>query len=316
MKHNNYLDKLNTDYPIRKTEEEKEKFRAYVHKRASVKGAVIQTEHNGNNKNIVIGDAEQAKVIFTAHYDTPAKSVFPNIMIPRNKPLFFAYQFGLIFLLLAVSIGVGYLVGMVGFASRSVFFLTFLVLYYGLYFRLFRFGKNPHNYNDNTSGVATLLTIWDGLDSQALNDVAFIFFDNEEKGKKGSKAYFAEHKTQMQNKLLVNFDCVGNGNNIVFIAQENAEQLPAYPLLKESFTSSKAYKVAFYPIKGSECNSDHKNFPCGVGCMACKTSKKGVLYTPYIHTPKDVCASEENIMFLSQKAIAFVQALQINERNN
>ena len=158
MKRSRYLDKVNADYPIRKTEEEKEKFRAYVHKRASAKGAVIQTENNGNNKNIVIGDAEQAKVIFTAHYDTPAKSVFPNIMIPRNKPLFFAYQFGIIALLLMVSIG--------------------------------------------------------------------------------------------------------------------------------------------------------------VGCMACRTSKKGVLYTPYIHTPKDVCASEENITFLSQKAIAFVDALQVNEGND
>ena len=47
-----------------------------------------------------------ARVIFTAHYDTPSNMVLPNLIIPRNLPLYFAYQFGVI-LLLFLLVGVG-----------------------------------------------------------------------------------------------------------------------------------------------------------------------------------------------------------------
>lgn len=308
---NNYLEEINKQFPVRKTQEEKQAFRSYVLDCAQKKEAYVQTQttSDGKNDNIVIGDVERAKVVLTAHYDTPAKSVFPNLMLPRNKPLFFLYQFGLIGVLLLVSLAASYAIGMVWAADRLVFLLAFLVLYYGLYFGLFRLGKNPYNYNDNTSGVATLLSILDTLDEEQMKKTAFIFFDNEEKGKKGSKAYFADHKEQMQERLLVNFDCVGNGDTMVFIAKPQAEQMPAYALLKESFSGAQAYKTQFYPYKGSESNSDYKSFPCGVGCMACKRSKKGVLYTPYIHTVKDVQASVENIAFLTKKTVGFISAL-------
>ena len=113
----------------------------------------------------------------------------------------------------------------------------------------------------------------------------------------------------MQGKLVINFDCVGNGNTVVFIARPGAQALPTYPTLQQSFAGTQTYQTEFYPSKGSQCNSDHKSFPCGVGCMACKRNKKGVLYTPYIHTVKDVQASAENIAFLTEKAVGFISAL-------
>ena len=113
----------------------------------------------------------------------------------------------------------------------------------------------------------------------------------------------------LENKLLLNFDCVGNGENIVFIAKEKAEQMPEYVTLKEVFASREGFNTEFYPIKGSESNSDYKNFPCGVGCMACKKSKNGVLYTPRIHTGRDTEAHDENIDFISSASIAFTEKL-------
>ena len=270
--------------------------------------ARVETTSDGKNENIIVGDPLTAKVVFTAHYDTPAASVFPNIMIPRNQPLFWCYQFVPVIAMLAVALTVSYLVGMVWLNDERAYMLSFLTLYYGLYFLMFRGFSNPKNYNDNTSGVATLLSIIDRPDEDMLGQVAFIFFDNEEKGKKGSKAYFTDHKSEMEDKLLINFDCVGNGETIVFIAKEKAEATKAYQLLKSSFDSEGDYTAEFYPMRGSESNSDYKNFPLGIGCMACNKTKKGLLYTPYIHTPKDTVAKDENIEYITKNILNFLKA--------
>lgn len=296
-----YLEYLNQNHPIRRSEEQKRAFREYVLEMAAERelSARVEVTGDGKNQNLVVGDPEEAEVIFTAHYDTPAGSLFPNLMIPRNKPLFFLYQFLPITLLLVLSLGLSYLIGMVLLGNEVAYMLSFLVLYYGGFFLGFRTFSNKNNANDNTSGVATLLEIMERLPRESASRVAFLFFDNEEKGKKGSKAYVADHKDAMQETLTVNFDCVGNGKNIVFIAKEGAEQLPAYEKLKQSVPEREGFSVSFYGMKGSESNSDYKNFPCGVGCMACKQTKNGLLYTPYIHTSKDVVADWENVDFLA-----------------
>ena len=143
-----------------------------------------------------------------------------------------------------------------------------------------------------------MLSLAETLDEEERKDFAFILFDNEEKGKKGSKAYYKDHKDGMKDRLLVNFDCVGNGEHIIFVAMKEAEHHALYEKLRRSFSAENGLDTYFYPIKGSESNSDYKNFPCGVGCMACRRSKLGVFYTPYLHTPKDTVADDKNISFL------------------
>ncbi|MBQ2735067.1 MAG: M28 family peptidase [Clostridia bacterium] len=295
-----YLEYLKQQHPIRRSKEQKSVFRQYVLDEAKKLqlSARVEATRDGKNQNLVIGEPEEAEVIFTAHYDTPACSLFPNLMIPRNKPLFFVYQFLPVTLLLALSLGLSYLIGMVWLGDTRAYMLSFLVLYYGVYFLGFRTFSNKNNCNDNTSGVATLLEIMERLPKESAANVAFLFFDNEEKGKKGSKAYVVDHKNAMEKKLIINFDCVGNGKHIVFIAKDGAEKLSVYAKLKQGVVEKDGFTVSFYGMKGSESNSDYKNFPCGVGCMACKQTKKGLLYTPYIHTNKDVVANQENIDFL------------------
>ena len=303
-----YLDLINEKFPIRRKDEEKSKFLEFLSKESKKMGFsyVAETTSDGKNKNFVVGDVEGAKVVFTAHYDTPARSIFPNIMIPRNLPLFFSYQFLPVILMLLVSLPISYLVGMVWLQDSRAYMLTFLALYYVLYFLMFRGPSNPKNYNDNTSGVATLLEIMRGLSDEEKDKVAFIFFDNEEKGKKGSKAYFKNHESLMKDKLLINFDCVGNGETVVFIAKEEAEKTEEYERLKGCFAPKDGYTAEFYPMRGSESNSDYKSFPLGIGCMACKRSKRGLLYTPAIHTAKDTVAKEENIEYIKSCALKFI----------
>ena len=35
------------------------------------------------------------------------------------------------------------------------------------------------------------------------------------------------------------------------------------------------------------------------GCWACKKTKNGLLYAPYIHTKKDVVVNNDNILFIA-----------------
>ena len=306
-----HLDYINQNFPMRKTAKEKECFREYVITTLDKKGieAKIERTKDGKNDNIIVGDPTTAKAVFTAHYDTPARSLFPNIMIPKNKALFYSYQFVPIIFLLVVSFAFAYLMGYVVFDDYSVFLISFLIAYYGIFFGIMRVFKNKHNFNDNTSGVSTVLSIIDNLTPNELKEVAFILFDNEEKGKKGSKAYFNDHKEQMSDKFLVNYDCVANGNNVIFIAQKDAIGSAEYKMLEESFSVNNKFNLEFLTHKQAQSNSDHKNFPKGVACVVCKKLKNGLLYTPYIHTNKDVVADNGNIEFLAKNTCIFIRKI-------
>ena len=302
-----YLNYLNEKFRTRRTKAEKKAFQEYVLEEVNGQGkftARVELTGDKKNENIVIGDPLSAKVVCTAHYDTPAFAPFPNIMIPRNKVVYYLYQFVPVLLILAVSLAVPYAIsGLVRQLTLQETMLIFLIMYYGLYFGLYRGAKNPNNFNDNTSGVSVILSLIKKLDAEQAKKVAFILFDNEEKGKKGSKAFVKDHKEEMQNRLVVNFDCVANGENLVFIVMEGAEKTEEYTKLKEHFLPNDTYRTCFYPAKGSESNSDHKNFSCGVGLMACRQTKGGMLYTPRIHTPFDTVAKDENIEFISDRML-------------
>ncbi len=297
-----YLNEINDKFPVRRSPEEKKAFFEYVKNEAESVGinARVETLKNKHN-NIVIGDVENAKVVYTAHYDTPARSLIPNLMMPRSPVMAYAYGIGVPILIAMLSLQIAGIIAAVAGLEYRMYMLLYLLIYFGAFFGIYRCGTNKHNKNDNTSGVATVLSIM----AQKPENVAFILFDNEEKGLLGSKTLLKSNKELWQNKLLVNFDCVGLGENIVIIAMENAEKHEHFPHLTETVTSENGYNVGFFPKKGSMTNTDSKNFPCGISVMACKKSKKGIYYTPNIHTVKDTEAYSENIYFLSEKFSEF-----------
>ena len=79
------------------------------------------------------------------------------------------------------------------------------------------FGKaNKHTANDNTSGVITIIESAIKLPKDLRDEVCFVLFDNEELGLLGSSAFAKEYKEYVKNKLIINFDCVSDGNDIFF----------------------------------------------------------------------------------------------------
>ena len=104
---------------------------------------------------------------------------------------------------------------------------------------------------------------------------------------------------------MINFDCVGVGENIIFIAKDEAIKHDLYENFKGYFVSNEIYNPLFFPYKGSFANSDFKNFDCSIGVMCCK-KLKNIYYTNKIHTNKDKVANKENIEYIVENIIKFI----------
>lgn len=300
-----YLNEINNLFPVRRSDEEKSRFFDYV--LSELGNGRVKKEAIDKNDNIVIGDISKAKVILTAHYDTPASSLMPNFMMPANKVIGMLIHMAYPLVMAILSLLIAYLIS--GFFNlyETATIVIYLVLYFGLFFCSTRLITNKNNKNDNTSGVATVMTLANGISS---DKVAFILFDNEEKGLLGSKAYNKKHKVLMEDKLVINFDCVGNGDNMIFIAKDKAEDTVEYKLLCEVLADGDDYfSIHHIPFKKSLGNSDHKSFPCSVGVMAASKGKIVKFITGRIHTSRDTLADTKNIAFIYNRLSDFITKL-------
>ena len=307
-----WLETLVEKFPVRKSGKQKEAFRQWVVSEAAkslgYEGKVEAVGSLPTSRNVVVGNPETAEVVFTAHYDTPATIGIPNVMIPRNLPLFYLYQFAVVGGLLALAFGVGWLASLAGLSYEQAYLVGW-VFYMVLLIMMLGGIANPHNVNDNTSGVAAVLGLMEKLPEEARDKAAFILFDNEEKGQLGSKAYAKAHQEVQYTKLIVNMDCVGVGETMLLIASRLATQLPSYPALEETLRSHGGREVKFFGKRGSACSSDQKSFKCGVVLVACKKRPIVGYYCPRIHTPKDTFADQGNLDFLAESLSAFVTGL-------
>ena len=300
----NYLNEVNQLFPIRKNKSQKQEFFNYVVDEFGSDKVTKQTIDK--NDNIIIGDLQNAKVIFTAHYDTPASSIVPNLMMPRNKLLATLYGLSVFIILAILSLAIAYgVAGLVGIPQPYTM-LLYLLIYFTSAFLSVKCFTNKNNANDNTSGVVTVLTI---ASKVASSKVAYVLFDNEEKGLLGSKAFNKKHKDMLADKLIVNFDCVANGNEILFVTKDGAERHQLFEKFKQSFVSENNFNVYFFPFKTSAGNSDHKSFENSIGVMACTKGKIIKFYTSKIHTKKDVVARTENVEFLQKHALDFIEKI-------
>lgn len=310
----NYLEEIVSRFPIRRKAEQKKVFRDWAVEEIRRLGYRVKVEQNGaaSHENIVVGDPETAPVLFTAHYDTPGTFFLPNIMMPRNPVLFFLYQMLIVALLLlgaaVIMLVVGGLTG-----NPDAARLSWIVTYFGfLLFMNFGGIANKNNVNDNTSGVAALLTIMAQLPQEDRKKAAFIFFDNEEKGLAGSKAYTKDHQQVAYTRMTINMDCVGVGEDILVISRKLARQHLEFAPMQRHMEAITTRKIHFFDSVGSVSNSDWKNFKSGVTVCACKKAKVVGFYTPDIHTKRDTYADEGNIAAIANAMSAYIQELKMD----
>lgn len=207
---NDLFDEL-TFYQERMHRKSKEKFRKYLKMKANENGinhSLLPDTFVA--KNVVIGDLKNAKYVLGAHYDTPPR--MPSLLMKNVK----------VFNILSIAIIPIFIIVLVILKLPP---FIFLITWFVSMLYLMGVGvANKYNFNDNTSGVITLLALMEKIKS---DKVAYVFFDNEEKGLLGSlqlsmimkkdKKYFP------RKKVFINFDCVGVGNVFGITSFNNKE---------------------------------------------------------------------------------------------
>lgn len=286
-------------FPIRKTKKQKQAFRDAVRSYVTGLGYDFKAEKGSlGSVNIVIGDPERADYLVTAHYDTCAHLPFPNLITPCNLWFYLGYQLLLLVPLIAISVIAGWL-------SHFVFDDPVIPPYIGLaaywiaLIAMMTGPANKHNANDNTSGVVTVLEMLRTMPQVHRSKVCFVLFDLEEAGMWGSASYRSQHKSASERQLVLNLDCVGDGDEIVMFPsgklKKKAARLDQLGRICGTFgkkTLTLHQKgFAIYP-------SDQTNFPYGVGIAAFNRSKHLGLYCDKIHTNRDTVLDQTNVNIL------------------
>lgn len=288
-------------FQVRKSKKQKTAFIEWMELVVRANGYEMKIEKGNGARNIVIGDVERACVVFSAHYDTCAVMPFPNFITPKSIPVYLVYQLVLTFVILGIalviSVAARFLVPeFSGLAALAALYGTLGLMIFG--------PANRHTANDNTSGVTAVLDLIQAMPEELKEKAAFVLFDLEEAGLFGSAAFASKHKKVMKDKLLVNMDCVSDGETMLFCLRKKAKQDEA--LFRASFPSDSRVETEFV-TKGYVYPSDQANFPRGVGVAALLKTKGGMLYMDKIHTPKDTVYREENIAYLVEGCIRLTQ---------
>lgn len=314
----NITDTILSEYQVRKSNKEKTDFIAYLKNRLGERGydaekdIVIEEQGRGifKSRNIVVGNPKTAEVLLTAHYDTCAVLPFPNLMSPTNQVLFIGYQILLAIMLFGLAGIPAFVLGFLFSAS----WLTVWAFEISLLLLLFQvmFGyRNKHTANDNTSGVITITKILEALPKEQRYKVCVVYFDNEEKGLFGSSFFYKKHKKSVQDKMIINMDCVGDGREILTMAKWAARKDKKYPVLVESFKSCQgAFDGAYLckKMKFMMFASDQAHFSKGIGVCAVNKTPIGRLVAR-IHTPFDNRCREANIEYLVRALVNFIEKI-------
>ena len=306
-----FINEIFDKYQVRKSYNDKSKFIKYLESIFNKLEIKFNIDNHGKmikSRNIIVGDIDEADTIFTAHYDTCAKLPFPNFITPKNIFIYLLYSLFLAFLMILSASICAFIAELLFHKSLISRLIYMFILFMDIYLMIF--GKpNRHTANDNTSGLITLLTIIHGLDREYMNKTAFVFFDNEEVGLVGSSNFKKKYKN-LNDKLIINFDCVSDGDNIMFVCSKKAKFDKKFEILEENLSKEKEnYKknVLIENTKNTFYPSDQMIFKKSIGVAALK--KKPIIgyYMNKIHTNKDVVFDKRNIDFISKVMINVIE---------
>lgn len=299
-------------HQIRKSAAQKSAFRSWLTDTLKTHGYDVNIESGGllvKSNNVIVGNPETAAVVYTAHYDTCAILPFPNFITPQNLLLYLLYQILIVVPMFVLAIGAEVLLLTLWHDAPMwlALFVVYLVLGFCIWWMLAG-PANKHTMNDNTSGVATLMEIALSLPEKDRSNVAFIFFDNEEKGLLGSSLFKKMHGKKMKHTFVINFDCVSDGNYIQFYPNRALKKNRAVlSKIEAAFRSGESKNVeivngfGFYP-------SDQKAFVNGIGVAAMHKGRVGY-WLGRIHTKRDTVFDLENIELLRSGALELTSSL-------
>lgn len=283
------------EFQVRKTKKQKDAFIKLLQEHFP--NLAIEESGMLKSRNLVLGDVENAKVVVTAHYDTCAQLPFPNFITPKNPLLSILYSILIALPIVAVVFVVSYLLNWV---TRE-FWINYALcigICFGMAYLMLAGPANKHTANDNTSGVITLCELYSALTEDQRQKVAIVFFDHEELGLWGSAQFRKKYKNAMKNKLLVNLDCVSDGDHFL-VAMNKSARKHHYVQVKNAFTPGEGKNILLEKAEKVYYPSDQAGFPLSIAIAALKHKKFPGYYMNRIHTARDIIFDEKNIGFLS-----------------
>ncbi len=295
------------EHPVRKNKRQKTDFVQHLCSVAASNGYVSEIEQSkSGSRNVVVGNFVDADVVYTAHYDTPARSIIPTFVTPKIPILSKLSQLLVALLVLAPAFAAFFLLSELmpnyGFEPAVAVIIAIASAVAVFFILMFLFVCGParrHNANSNTSGVFTLLEIMDAMPSELRRKVAFVFLDNQENGYIGASEFSKKHKHILEKKLIVNFDAVGVGENVVIATSVSDEYVSAVTSAFESCGGIKTEIVQ----GGKHIPSDHIKFKNAIGVSAFKKGLAGILYIDKLTTGGDVECSDANIEYMTKSAV-------------
>ena len=296
-------------FPVRLKKAQKEAFlneieqelqtRNYQTKRLTVKALL--------NNRILVTECEKPQVIFLAHIDTP--TIAPFWMSPLFKFLGHTRQYEGLVLLLILIYGPSLLANLFPEWAPMLETITNIMLLLFALSLISLFIPNPHNREDNTSGVISLLALADWLkDKPHLRQhVQFAFLDNEELGLLGSnglRKYWQQQRHPYQNAAIICLDCVTRGPIPLIVHHKNdAIARKVAPHVQAHLPQTEVLNLKYLPLSDNYVFKDLGAIDIS---FADVSTIPGGYYIPRIHVPKDNDFSAENLMPLLTSLTKFL----------
>ena len=287
------LRKWNKDFASqfsrRLTSKEKERFLDKIEEELQVRNYEserVKVKHWGFTNRLLSSKCEKPKVVFLAHYDTPTImplgiSIATTLFGHTKQILGSIFLIFLILLLATLHLWLK-LIGLDHWATAYMVIMSFL-------FVIPIFFPNPHNAEDNTSGVIGLLALAEQIKDQDFKEkVQFVFLDNEEWGLIGSNALkkiWQRENHLRANTIMINLDCISRGKTPLLVYHHNnrvAQEV--LPFLEQHLPQTQMLDMKRVPL------SDNFTFR-ERGAVDISYADPSVIpggfYIPKVHSPSD-----------------------------
>lgn len=296
-------------FPRRLTRKQKVSFLAYLEQELQVRDFAteqVNLRFLGISNRLLLTKCENPRVIFMAHYDTP------TIMPPGISPIYSLFGHtrqgisSVFVLILLIALFIVYFgLGALGWELWADLFLLGI----GIFFVIPFFFPNPHNAEDNTSGVLALLALAEVVKDRPFKDlVQFVFLDNEEWGLLGSQALknrWQEGNHLKSDTIIINLDCVARGN-IPLVVYHKRDHLArgVLPFLQPHLPQAITLDMKNMPLSD---NFSFREYAAIDISVAEPSWVPGGYYIPKVHTPGDKDFSADKAARLIEGLADFLQ---------
>ncbi|TCU64166.1 peptidase M28-like protein [Tissierella praeacuta] len=240
-------------------------------------------------------ESSNYEILLTAHYDTHGwRQFYKQAFIFRKMQLNSFSKFSILifiaitliyFLLNCILIeilNISLIIGLL--IPFSILLLTVMGFPIRISSILHQFNSAPVH-DDNNSGVVTLIHLAKLLEEKGYSHkVKLLFTDCEENRFLGSKVFVRDNLKTLRNATIINFDCVGRGDNLFITAQEGSKLAKKL----QNLFLSRGIDSTFYNKSFSDDKVFRKKGLNSIGLIRADKDSKNNKLLHWTHTSHDV----------------------------